>query len=173
MKVVQINSNGMQRVKYIITPGDLFGSLSYLLHGEHEYTEYGVAVNYVQLTMLSLDDVKRLCNTEKTFETALLEAVGKRIIKIEKRLDAMVFGDSEERIVNFVNEYIGSYGKPNGDKIVAPNLLTHHEVSTLTATSRQTVTRVFNRLRAEGFIEYDTHRISQLKELLPARNTNA
>jgi CRP/FNR family transcriptional regulator, cyclic AMP receptor protein len=172
LKVVQINAEGMTRVKYIIVAGDLFGSLSYLLNGEHSYTEYGVAIGFVQLTALPLSEVQRLVKTDLDFEKALLTAVGKRIVKMEKRFDAMVFGDSEERILNFIREYIDSYGKSDGVNIAAPNLLTHHEISTLTATSRQTVTRVFNRLRADGFIDYNTQRLTLLRDLASVQSAD-
>jgi CRP/FNR family transcriptional regulator, cyclic AMP receptor protein len=103
----------------------------------------------------------------------LLLVVGKRIIKLEKRLDAMVFGDSEERIIEFINEYMNSCGKQVNGTISAPNLLTHQEISTLTGTSRQTVTRIYNQLRNDGFIDYDTHSIFLLRDLKNVEISNS
>jgi CRP/FNR family transcriptional regulator len=71
----------------------------------------------------------------------------------------MVFGIASQRIVNLLLEYAKSYGKKSGNSLVAPNYLTHLEISTLTGTSRQTVTKVLNELRKQLKIEYNTREI--------------
>jgi CRP/FNR family transcriptional regulator len=71
----------------------------------------------------------------------------------------MVFGNAQQRIINLLLEYTKSYGTKLENEYVAPNYLTHQEISTLTGTSRQTVTKVLNDLRKQQKIEYNTREI--------------
>ena len=163
LKIIQINKSGAQRVKYIIRKSEIFGGLYFLMRGEKKYTDYSVALEDSSLSMIHYSEIESYAKKNIEFEKYILKSLGERIIKIEKRLDAMIFGDSNERILRFIIEYVESYGEKVDGKIVAPNLLTHMEISTLTATSRQTVTKVFNLLRKKKVIDYNTHTIELLK----------
>ena len=165
MKMVETHEDGRQRIKYIFMPGDIFGTITYLLNGKHNYHERVIALQYVQLSALPLRQVREMMRTDPAFEERMLETIGKRIIKLEHRLDAMVFLNTEQRVHSFLKEFFLSYGQYDCDKRMIPNLLTHEEISTLTGTSRQNVTRVFNKLRKDGFIEYDKEKIVMLRDL--------
>ncbi|HZG00745.1 MAG TPA: Crp/Fnr family transcriptional regulator [Chitinophagales bacterium] len=158
-KVIQPDANGTNSLKYIIRPGDVFGSLAFLLEGNDAYREYAVTVGLVQLTSLTQQDARRLCETDPSFRKHLYQAIGQRIVRLEKRTDVLLHGNAEQRVIFFIMDYVDANGVFEEGQLVAPNLLTHHEISTLAVTSRQTVTKVLNRLREQGLIHYDSKRI--------------
>jgi CRP-like cAMP-binding protein len=67
VKVIQINQSGLQRVKYVIVPGDVFGSLAFLMQSDYDYQEYGIAYGFVELSVLPIAKVQQLFNTDEEF----------------------------------------------------------------------------------------------------------
>jgi len=165
IKVVHVHPDGTHTFKYVIKRGDVFGSLAFLLRGNDVYPEHGLTVGLVELASLTQDEAHRLSETDARFRSCLYDAIGKRIVRLEKRMDAMMLDTAEARVVHFLMDYLEAQGVREDGKLVAPNLLTHREISTVTATARQTVTRVFNALRQKGYIDYDSNRLVQLAPL--------
>jgi CRP/FNR family transcriptional regulator len=112
-----------------------------------------------ELSMIHIDEFDEYLRSLPDGYRDFMEAVGQRIIKLERRIDSMVFGNAQQRIINLLLEYTKSYGTKLENEYVAPNYLTHQEISTLTGTSRQTVTKVLNDLRKQQKIEYNTREI--------------
>lgn len=165
VKVIHPDRNGSYSFKYLIKPGDVFGSLGFLLYGNDCYREHALTVGLVQLASLPQTEAHRLCESNPEFKRYFLQTIGKRIIRLEKRTDILLHGNAEERVTYFILDYLDANGTLQDGKLVAPNLLTHQEISTLAVTSRQTVTKVLNQLRQQGTIDYDTKQM--------VRNLNA
>lgn len=159
LKIIHYNKDGSSRIKYIIQTGELFGGLAYLMHGKKIYTEHAEAMEDSELSMIHIDEFDEYLHSLPDGYRDFMEAVGQRIIKLERRIDDMVFGNAQQRIINLLLEYTKSYGTKLENEYVAPNYLTHQEISTLTGTSRQTVTKVLNDLRKQRKIEYNTREI--------------
>ncbi len=159
LKIIHFNKDGSHRIKYIILAGEIFGGLAYLMQGKKTYAEHAEALEPSELSMIHIDVFDDYLNSQNNGYKVFMEAVGQRIIKLERRIDSMVFGNASQRIINLLLEYAKNYGKKSNDRITAPNYLTHMEVSTLTGTSRQTVTKVLNELRKQRKIEYNTREI--------------
>jgi CRP-like cAMP-binding protein len=159
LKIIHFNNDGSHRIKYIILSGEIFGGLAYLMGGKKIYTEYAEALENADISVIHIDQFDDYIQLMPDGYRSFLESVGRRIIKLERRIDSMVFGNASQRIVNLLLEYAKSYGKRDGNIFTAPNYLTHLEISTLTGTSRQTVTKVLNQLRQQKKIEYNTREI--------------
>lgn len=159
LKIIHFNADGSHRIKYIILSGEIFGGLSYLMQGRKVYAEHAEALENSELSLIHIDEFDDYLQSVPDGYRNFLQAVGQRIIKLEKRIDSMVFGNAMQRIINLLIEYAKSYGKKEGQLIKAPNYLTHMEISTLTGTSRQTVTKALNELRKQKKIEYNTREI--------------
>ncbi len=159
LKIIHFNNDGSHRIKYIILAGEIFGGLSYLMEGKKVYAEHAEALENSDLSLIHIDEFNDYLQSVPDGHRNFLQAVGQRIIKLEKRIDSMVFGNAMQRIINLLLEYAKSYGKKEGHFIKAPNYLTHLEISTLTGTSRQTVTKTLNELRKQKKIEYNTREI--------------
>ncbi|MEX2565130.1 MAG: helix-turn-helix domain-containing protein, partial [Cyclobacteriaceae bacterium] len=82
--------------------------------------------------------------------------------KIQNRLGNIMFKTSEQRIRSFIKEIAFDFGRNIiGEKSQweIKIRLTHQEVGKLTASSRQTVTTIFNELEKENIISYSRNRI--------------
>jgi CRP/FNR family cyclic AMP-dependent transcriptional regulator len=96
-------------------------------------------------------------NHELSFK--MLKLVGLRLIKLERKLELLVFKDARTRIVEFLKDTASWKGKKVGFETLIPTKLTHKDIASLTGTSRQTVTTVLNELKDQNLINFDRRRI--------------
>ena len=78
---------------------------------------------------------------------------------MENRFERLVFKDSRSRVIDYLIELADSSGERVGYEIVVRKFLTHQEIASITATSRQTVTTVLNDLRSKDIIKFDRRRL--------------
>jgi CRP/FNR family cyclic AMP-dependent transcriptional regulator len=79
--------------------------------------------------------------------------------KVERRLEALIFKDARTRIVDFIKEMAADYGTQVGEEVMVKHNLTHQDIASLTATSRQTVTSVLNGLKDDNKIHLERNRL--------------
>jgi len=89
----------------------------------------------------------------------IMNLIGSRLLKMERRLESLVFKDSRTRIVEFLLEMVEENGQRVGYEWVVRKFYTHQEIANLTATSRQTVTTVLNELRNGNLITFNRKRL--------------
>ena len=89
----------------------------------------------------------------------MMQLMGNRLLKMERRLESLVFKDSRTRIIEFLHELAKDKGQRVGYETLVRGFLTHQEIANLTATSRQTVTTILNELRRENIITFNRRRL--------------
>jgi len=67
----------------------------------------------------------------------IMNLIGSRLLKMERRLESLVFKDSRTRIVEFLLEMVEESGQRVGYEWVVRKFYTHQQIANLTATSRQ------------------------------------
>ena len=108
---------------------------------------------------LSIEDLKSLMYENRELSFKLLKLVGLQLIKLERKLELLVFKDARTRIVEFIKDIASWKGKKVGFETLIPTKLTHKDIASLTGTSRQTVTTVLNELKEKNLINFDRKRI--------------
>ena len=108
---------------------------------------------------LGIEDLKSLMYENRELSFKLLKLVGLRLIKLERKLELLVFKDARTRIVEFIKDIASWKGKKVGFETLIPTKLTHKDIASLTGTSRQTVTTVLNELKEKNLINFDRRRI--------------
>jgi CRP-like cAMP-binding protein len=89
----------------------------------------------------------------------MMKIIGSRLLKMEKRLESLVFKDSRTRVIDFLKELATDKGRKVGFEVEVRGFLTHQEIANLTATSRQTVTTVLNELKKKNIISFNRRRL--------------
>ncbi len=163
IKIVDQTNN---HVKYIVKRGNVFGELA--LYGEgNETNEIAYALEDCVVCYIESDRMDLLMQKHKSLKNGVLKIYGLRIKKLERRLNDLLYKDSNTRIKEFIFDYLEEFGEHKEKHIIkAKNLLTHTDIANLTNTSRQTVNNVMSSLRKKGVIIYDTKFISTTKETL-------
>lgn len=158
VKIVHYQQDGQENIKSIIGPGSLFGELAII---ESESSEdRAIALEDCLVCFVDVLSMKRMMEENNALRIEIYKIMGLRIKRLERRLESIIFKDSRSRIIEFLEDFLQEYGQEASGKWQARNFLTHTDIAKLTATSRQTVTTVFNELRSKGAIEYDKKMIT-------------
>jgi CRP/FNR family cyclic AMP-dependent transcriptional regulator len=96
-------------------------------------------------------------NRELSFK--MLKLVGLRLMKLERKLELLVFKDARTRVIEFLKDAASWKGKKVGFETMIPTRLTHKDIAALTGTSRQTVTTILNELKEKNLIYFDRKKI--------------
>lgn len=150
--------DGKEVIKYILTTGEIFGELA--IAGEEKRRDFAQAMDDdTVICPLSITDLKLLMYENKELSFRLLKLVGLRLMRMERKLELLVFKDARTRIVEFLRDAASWKGKKVGMETMIPTRLTHKDIAALTGTSRQTVTTVLNDLKEQNLIYFDRKRI--------------
>lgn len=158
IKIGHYLEDGKEVVKAILTKGEIFGELA--LAGEEKRTDYAQAMDEgTSICPMSIDDLKALMWEDKELSFRLLKLVGLRLIRMERKLELLVFKDARTRIIEFLKDAASWKGKQVGFETLIPTKLTHKDIAALTGTSRQTVTTILNELKEKNLINFDRKKI--------------
>ena len=159
VKIVNAKTN---TVKYIVKKGHIFGEMALydrkVADEEIAYTLENSIVCYIES-----ESMERIMEKYKSLKNGVLKIYGRRIQRLERKLEDLLYKDSTTRITEFVEDYIEEHGELEDGGLVAKNLLSHKDISNLTNTSRQTVSNVLSQLRKDGKIDYNARKIRKIK----------
>jgi len=160
VKISKMAENGKEVILTILGPGEVFGEMSITGQGKRE--EIAEVMDDAVICIINISDLQTMMEKNFRFNMQLTKFIGFRLKKIQNRFESMVFKTSEERIRSFIRELADEHGKiinnnPNQRKIFLR--LTHEDIAKLTATSRQTVTTIFNELEKKNIIAYNRSKI--------------
>ncbi len=157
IKIGMYSGDGKEITKSILSTGDIFGELA--LVGQNIRRDFAIAVEDTKACVITIDEMKALMRHHTQLNIFMIQLIGNRLVKMEKRLESLVFKDSRTRIVEFLHELAKDRGQRVGYETLVRGFLTHQEIANLTATSRQTVTTVLNELRRGNIITFDRRRL--------------
>ena len=150
--------DGKEVVNAILSMGEIFGELA--LAGEEKRKDFAQAMDdKTSVCPLSIEELKELMYGNRELSFKMLKLVGLRLIKLERKLELLVFKDARTRIVEFLKDTASWKGKKVGFETLIPTKLTHKDIASLTGTSRQTVTTILNELKEQNLINFDRNRI--------------
>jgi len=158
VKIGHYLEDGKEEVSSILTKGEIFGELA--LAGEDKRRNFAqVMDNNTTICPLSIDELKALMKDDKELSFRLLKLVGLRLMRLERKLELLVFKDARTRIIEFLKDSASWKGKKVGYETMIPTKLTHKDIAALTGTSRQTVTTILNELKEKNLIYFDRRKI--------------
>lgn len=149
--------NGDEVVSAILSTGEIFGELA--LAGEVKRKDFAQAIEATTICPLTLEELRELMYQDKELSFKILKLIGFRIMKLERKLELLVFKDARTRIVEFLKDAAAWKGKKVGNETLIPTQLTHKDIASLTGTSRQTVTTILNDMKEKNLINFDRKRI--------------
>jgi CRP-like cAMP-binding protein len=148
---------GKEIITAILSTGEIFGELA--LAGEDKRRDFAQAMEECVICPLSLDEMKALMYDNRELSFKILKFVGLRLMKLERKLEMLVFKDARTRIIEFIKDAAAWKGKKVGFETLIQTKLTHQDIASLTGTSRQTVTTILNDLKEKNLINFDRKRI--------------
>lgn len=154
VKTGTFNEDGKEVIKNILYPGEMFGELG--LSGMMERPDFASTLKEaVDVIRVPVKILKELINRNPDVGLKMIEKLGERISRSEKRLERLVFDDARTRIIDFLLEQAQKNGKKFADETLIRHGFTHQDMANITGTSRQLVTIVLNELKKENLINFD------------------
>ena len=154
LKIVTMNQEGKEAIKYLVGAGSVFGEMS-LLYEQESIEDFAVALEDSVILVINSEEMKQLMNGNQELRSKIAKQVALRMKKAENRVLSVLFKNAYSRVCDFIIEYAKEFGKLTEDGYEVKNILTNDEIAKLTATSRQTVNRVLNEARDKKLIEYN------------------
>lgn len=158
VKIGTFANDGREVIKEILHPGAFFGDLA--LAGESQRSEFAQNLHDdAEYLVIKLADFQSAMQCNQSLILACMKHLSQRLQRVEERLTNLVLKDARERIIEFILETAGRDGRRIGYETLVKHQLTQQDIASLTGTSRQTVTSVFNDLRKSNLIHFNRNSI--------------
>lgn len=157
VKIGHYLDDGREVTTAILTNGEIFGELA--LAGEDRRRDFAQAMSTLVLCPLTIDELRALMYADRELSFKVMKLIGLRLMKLERKLELLVFKDARTRIIEFLKDTAAWKGRQVGFETMIPTKLTHKDIAALTGTSRQTVTTILNELKEQNLINFDRKKI--------------
>jgi CRP-like cAMP-binding protein len=159
VKISKYSEQDKEMILSILGPGEIFGETG--VTGQKAYGSVAEVLEDAVICSLSIHQLEGMLKKNPAFNFSVTKFIGLRYLKVQSRLESLVFKTAPERIRGFIKEMADEHGKTliNGTEIVVKLKLKHEDIAKLTATTRQSVTTELNNLEKKGVILFDRKRI--------------
>ncbi len=158
IKTGRHSSDEREVIKNILHPLSIFGELS--LIGQKNHQEFAMTMNQrTSFIKIDAQGFKELMRENAELSMKVLNLIGGRLQRTERKLESLIFKDARTRIIDFIKEMALKRGRRVGYEMLFKHCLTQQEIANITGTSRQTVTSVLNELRKENLINFNRRTI--------------
>ncbi len=157
IKIGNESADGREVIKHILHPMAIFGELC--LSGEQARQDSAVAMEEAHLYRVDMREFQRLMKGNYKLMMNVILMIGGRLRRVEDRLEALMFKDARERIIDFLKDSATKQGKRVGYETLIRHCYTQQDIANITGTSRQTVTSVLNDLKKSNLIHFNRRSI--------------
>lgn len=157
VKLTRTSADGKEMIVALINPGDVFGEMSIV--DDTERTDYAITMDESLICAISKNDFREFIEKNPSLNLKLTKLIGFRMRKYSERIEGLVFKDAQQRVISFLLNLASEQGKKIGDEIFVKPFLTHQDIASLTACSRQTVNSILTTLREDGAIDFDRRKL--------------
>ena len=157
---IKIVNKKTEHAYSVLKTGNIFGALAiYEKHDEINEEEKAVVLDDGVVCIIETAQMKMMLEKYDSLKNELIMLQGLKIRKLQRKLEDLLYKDSETRIKEYIINYIETFGQEKEGILKAKNSLSHKDIAHLTNTSRQTVSNVMSKLRKEGLIDYNAKEI--------------
>ena len=163
VRVVQMSSEGKERILAIHKRGGYFGELS-LFDGKTSPATV-IAMEEAEIGLLSKGDFDMLVLKNEKILFQLLSALCMRLRESWQMIMMLSFSDAEERVRSVLKSMSKLHGIKDQRGVLVSLKLTHKDIANYASVSRETVTRIMNKFSKNGEIEILDKRYILLKPI--------
>ncbi len=152
-RVLEMDGEGHQIVKILLSEGELFGELS----GNMQSAEYAeVLSSSALICTVPLSEIKQLMAKNPEFAYAFNQYAWERYRKAEKRIfQCVALRDTKTRLLDFISDLMQKEGIRTGNTLKIKNYFTHQELASIIGATRVTVTALLGNLKNSETISYN------------------
>ena len=152
VKICREDENGKEIITEMLTEGDIFGHINGN-GNRHQYAK--VLSDQVKLCFFESSNFMNVLENNSTLSLKYANAVHEKLLSFQQKYEDLIFKDVDTRVADFFKAYAKHHGKKKGNTVEMEMLLNHQDIADYTASSRQSVTTIINRLAEKGKIIYE------------------
>lgn len=152
VRVVKINSDGREQIITIHKKREYFGEMA-LLDGKTSPATV-IAMENSEIGLLGRDDFERFIESNDHMRRNIITALCSQLREAWMMIRIMSFDNAEKRIMAVLSRIQELYGVTDNRGKIINIKLTHQQIASYASVTRETVTRVLNRLEKENIIEF-------------------
>lgn len=151
VRVVKINTDGREQIIRIHKKKEYFGEMA-LLDGKTSPATV-IAMENSEIGLLGRDDFERFIEQNENTRKHIIAALCAQLREAWMMIRIMSFDNAEKRIMAVLSRIQELYGVMDNRGGIINIKLTHQQVANYASVTRETVTRVLNRLEKESVIQ--------------------
>jgi cAMP-binding proteins - catabolite gene activator and regulatory subunit of cAMP-dependent protein kinases len=144
-KVFQMAANGKEQMLRILQTGDFDGESSLFSNADH--TSFAQALMDTDVCQISRTDFQKLMQTTPDLAINMVNAFGKRIVKLEQQNTEVTTYSVESRLANYLLETSAGL---KSEAFTLP--LKKKDIATYLGTTPETISRKLSTLEKQGLI---------------------
>jgi CRP/FNR family transcriptional regulator len=165
VKIYQPTDSGRQVILWFCLPGEIFG-LAEVARGGGRVVSAQACESSTVLAVPQ-EAFREFVASRPHAALLSMQVLSSRLRGLSDVLVNLVADDVDTRIAKLILRLGARYGRREGHVIHLDIPLTHQEIADMVGTTRQTVTSTLSRLKRQGVLSIDTHRIDiESEELL-------
>lgn len=166
VKIYQPSGSGREVLLWFCLVGEIFG-LAEVAWGGRGRVVGAIACEASTVLVVSQDEFRGFVISRPAVALLCMEVLSSRLRGLSDVLVNLASDEVDTRIAKLILRLGARYGRRDGGVMHLDIPLTHQEIADMVGTTRQTVTSVLSRLRRQGVLSIDTHRIQiESEELL-------
>ncbi len=150
VKVCHLTHEGKVSTLAFVQTNEVFGELA--LFDPDRRDEYVEAVAASTLIRIPQDALQALMHTDLDIALRVTKLVGLRRQWIERRLRNLLFTSNHQRLCHLLVDLAEQFGVSVNGGIRLGLKLSHQEIANLIGTTRETVTILLGKMKAEGLV---------------------
>ncbi len=152
IKICRSDNENKEIISELLTADDVFGHYS----SSENIEQYGKIISdEARLCSIDFEKFRTLLQSNHQLLLNYNDAIREKMLSFKQKYEDLIFKDVDTRVNDFFIRYGKFHGKLVAGKIEIPMMLTHQEIADYTATSRQSVTTIINRMVEKGIIVYE------------------
>lgn len=160
VKIYQIADEGKEMILSVHGTGEFFGEMS-LIDGKTDPATVA-AMEPSLIAVISRNDFYDMLYSQKKILENLLELLCSRLRESWKKIQMLNFNDAAQRVKMLLLMLAEDYGDKTSEGTTLRIKLIHQNMADMTGLSRETVTRVLDKMKSNGEIKITQEKFIQL-----------
>ncbi len=153
VKIAKMTPQGKEIILDIFGEGSLFGECPFA--ESYDRDESATVLHDGLMAVMRTEDIGALAQKIPALSIYITRMIGFRRIKIENKLMDLLFKTVEQRLAKMLLNLINDFGITYNGGYLLKIKLTHKDFAALIASTRETVSATFGKLKSQGLIDFD------------------
>ncbi|MCB0834576.1 MAG: Crp/Fnr family transcriptional regulator [Bacteroidetes bacterium] len=160
VKISRISDEGKEVILAVMGEGDFFGELS-LLDG-HARSANVTVLQEADMLLIHRDDFLSLLREFPQIAIELLKVLAWRLRKSDTQIKSLSLKNAMGKVAGTIFRLAEDIGVQTDNSVVIPSLPTQQDLANMAGTSRETISRILQRLVAQKYVHKEGGRLTIL-----------